>query len=426
MDFDVLFDVAVGLLAVVLIFSLAASAINEFFADNILNLRGKMLAKAIGKLLEKKPMLAGKSGEVCAEMFCEQADIQRLMNRGRLPSAIEPRRYAVTVLKLLGEREALQSAAKVEIEDLRNGALSLLGPQIGSATEQQVKDAINRIADGTASFVDTVDLRIDALESEFNEAMDRVSGWYLRRTKIALFAIGLFLAAGANVDFLGHAHRTISDANARKQAETYALMLGESEFQRRVAAMLDEAVDTPATAPTTASSADIMREKSVGDVEVTEASVSSTDAVVRPDETVGDDQVAPTPARASNAADSDLQTVLEREVMLLAGDLSRLGLQVGWACEANQPVSAIETPAWLNGILGTREIPSTDRLAWIGCGDGKGLGITVGQVLGWLIIGLSVTLGAQFWFDLFQRLVRLRTAGLTSGAAVKAAERPVD
>jgi hypothetical protein len=24
------------------------------------------------------------------------------------------------------------------------------------------------------------------------------------------------------------------------------------------------------------------------------------------------------------------------------------------------------------------------------------------QILGWLIIGLSVTLGEQFWFDLFQ------------------------
>jgi hypothetical protein len=70
--------------------------------------------------------------------------------------------------------------------------------------------------------------------------MDRVSGWYLRRTKLTLFALGLFLAIGANVDFLGYAQRMISDAQARQQAATYALMLGDERFQTRIGDLLEQ------------------------------------------------------------------------------------------------------------------------------------------------------------------------------------------
>jgi hypothetical protein len=79
----------------VLLFSLAASAINEFIVDNLLNLWGKILAKAICKLLEQKPAFVAKAAtenKPCVDLFCQQPEIKRLTNRGRLPSAIEPRR----------------------------------------------------------------------------------------------------------------------------------------------------------------------------------------------------------------------------------------------------------------------------------------------------------------------------------------------
>jgi hypothetical protein len=353
MEFNVLFDVAVSVLAVVLMFSLAASAINEIIADNLTNLRGHMLAKAIGKLLETKPAMAGRSAEECARAFFAHPDLKPLMNRGRLPSAIEPRRFAVTALELFGEREALEAEARRTIEGLRDQALALVGPAAGGATEAEIRRAIERIASGSASLLDKLDLRVDALEREFNEAMDRVSGWYLRRTKIMLFLIGLFLAVGANVDILRYADRMVAEAAARERAATFAQILGEDEARARIGALID-----------------------------------------RP---VADGAAPEAPA---------IERALADELGALAEGLTELGVPFGWEC---------------------RDLPAgATALERIGCGDGAGLALPAATtVIGWLIIGMSVTLGAQFWFDLFQRLVRLRTAGLTGGAAVQAARRPV-
>jgi hypothetical protein len=355
MEFNVLFDVAVSVLAVVLMFSLAASAINEIIADNLINLRGQMLAKAVGKLLETKPAMAGRSAEECARAFFAHPDLKPLMNRGRLPSAIEPRRYAVTALKLFGEREALEADARRTIEGLRDQALALVGPAAGGATEAEIRRAIERIAGGSASLLDKLDLRVDALEREFNEAMDRVSGWYLRRTKVMLFLIGLFLAVGANVDILRYADRMVAEAAARERAATFAQLLGEDEARARIGALIER--------PTEADG--------------------------------GAAAVAPAIERA-----------LADELRALADGLTELGVPFGWECRDLSADAAV--------------------IERVGCGDDAGLALpAVTTVIGWLIIGMSVTLGAQFWFDLFQRMVRLRTAGLTGGAAVQASRRPV-
>jgi hypothetical protein len=359
MEFNVLFDVAVSVLAVVLMFSLAASAINEIIADNLTNLRGRMLAKAVGKLLETKPAMAGRSAEDCARAFFAHPDLKPLMNRGRLPSAIEPRRYAVTALKLFGEREALETETRRSIEALRDQALALVGPAAGGPTEAEIRRAIERIAGGSASLLDKLDLRVDALEREFNEAMDRVSGWYLRRTKITLFLIGLILAVGANVDILRYADRMVAEAAARERAATFAQILGEEAARARIGALLD-----------------------------------------RPESADGSAD------RGAEAEAPPIERALADELGALAEGLTELGVPFGWEC---------------------RDLPAgAAPFELIGCGDGDGLALpTAPTVIGWLIIGMSVTLGAQFWFDLFQRLVRLRTAGLTGGAAVQAARRPV-
>ena len=47
-----------------------------------------------------------------------------------------------------------------------------------------------------------VEGRLQELEDEFNQTMDRVSGWYARQAKMTLFLIGLFLAIGATIDLI--------------------------------------------------------------------------------------------------------------------------------------------------------------------------------------------------------------------------------
>ena len=67
-----------------------------------------------------------------------------------------------------------------------------------------------------------------SLEAWFDDGMDRVSGWYKRKTQFVLFAIGLVIAVGLNVDsiaigrtlWISPALRSYSVAAAEQYART--------------------------------------------------------------------------------------------------------------------------------------------------------------------------------------------------------------
>jgi len=67
-----------------------------------------------------------------------------------------------------------------------------------------------------------------ALESWFDDGMDRAAGWYKRKTQFVLFAIGLIIAVGLNVDsiaigrtlWISPALRSYSVAAAEQYART--------------------------------------------------------------------------------------------------------------------------------------------------------------------------------------------------------------
>jgi len=56
-----------------------------------------------------------------------------------------------------------------------------------------------------------------AVATWFNEAMDRVGGWYKRWSQLILFAVGLVVAVVLNADSLNVATRLWSDASLRDQ-----------------------------------------------------------------------------------------------------------------------------------------------------------------------------------------------------------------
>lgn len=67
------------------------------------------------------------------------------------------------------------------------------------------------------------------IEAWFDSAMDRVSGWYKRRTQIILFFMGFTLAVALNVDSLTVAKQLSHDTNLRKALVAQAEVLSKSE-----------------------------------------------------------------------------------------------------------------------------------------------------------------------------------------------------
>lgn len=204
MNFGVMVDVCLGVMSVMILFTLAATAINEMIADNILNMRGKSLHDAIvGLARQHVPNDANRSTKAAevVKAFYEQPTIQALMEtrswvkwpiaswlsvvKGgyRPPSAIEP---------------------------------VVFGPAFRAALDPS-DPAVTA----------------EALQQEFTLVMDRASGWYVRKVKTSLFFIGLFLAIGANVDLLRYAQDLADDASLQHRTDAAVAMITALETNAR-------------------------------------------------------------------------------------------------------------------------------------------------------------------------------------------------
>ncbi len=69
---------------------------------------------------------------------------------------------------------------------------------------------------------DDADKLLKSVEDWYNSAMDRVSGWYKRRTQAITFMLGIILAIGANADCIGYTKRLSTDASLRQSVVAYA------------------------------------------------------------------------------------------------------------------------------------------------------------------------------------------------------------
>lgn len=300
MNFGVFIDIAAGVLAVMIVFSLAASAIGEMISEYILRLRCTMLAKGVRNLLGaghfdavavafKTAHAPGTPPDRDAVLdwgvkaFFADPQIDALMDGTRKPSAITPERYALALQALVGAANAPDRAG---------------------------------------------------LAAEFAETMDRASGWYARRMKLVLFAIGLVLAGGANIDLLGYANRLAAETQVRDRATAYATVVAGR---------------------------------------------------------------APTPVDAA-ADDAVVPAQVVAEVSGLATALDALDARIGWTCTAQAARPVVEPGTWF-------------------CAPGTGFEVPpFSRIIGWLLIASGVTLGAEFWFGLFRKLVGLRTSGRLKAA----------
>lgn len=115
---------------------------------------------------------------------------------GNLPSYIPATNFALTVLSLRNSYSQAQKQLPKNVQD----ALTAFEMKAG----------------------DRVDVLQQEVETWFNGAMDRVSGWYKRRTQWVLFGLGLAVAIGVNADAIHIARRLATDSNFRQSVARMA------------------------------------------------------------------------------------------------------------------------------------------------------------------------------------------------------------
>jgi hypothetical protein len=203
-------DVALGLIFLFVLLSLICSTINEMIAG-ILSWRARFLEEGIRSMLAGSADLGSVDGligqlaahpliqgKVATPTTGEPKGLRGRMARLR-QKVSKPRVFPSYLNKKTFSLVFLDTFAQPELDDSRD----VLRRARGYVEELGERSPVRRVL---ISFLDKADGDVDrfreSLESWYDLTMNRVSGWYKRRTQFALIVIATIVTLLANADTL--------------------------------------------------------------------------------------------------------------------------------------------------------------------------------------------------------------------------------
>jgi hypothetical protein len=162
------------------------SAINELIAG-LLRLRARNLEEGIARLLTDEQLKERLFAHPLVKTLGQPG--RTLADTGRKPSYLPANKFALALLDLVAP------------------AATTGGGKADEPTRAQVQQAIDTLPDDLRRSLTLLwrqatgdlDQFRTQIEAWFNDAMERVSGWYRRRTRVILVVIGLGVAVVLNV-----------------------------------------------------------------------------------------------------------------------------------------------------------------------------------------------------------------------------------
>jgi molecular chaperone GrpE (heat shock protein) len=272
-------EVIIGLALIYLLLSMMCSALNEWLAG-ILQLRSTTLRDGIMKLLNDP------NGEALAKHFFAHPLIRGLAtSAGGFPSYISARTFARVLIDLVAPADgqqpdlrAIYTAARAKIAELAGrddelGRVLLILINEAGVDPQRLEESakmlqqleqtrlglldfvaragneiaqieyaattLEKLAELEATLKQTEEaanaklLQAQAnVETYFNEAMERLSGWYKRRVQVIIFGLALVVSLLLNVDTLAIASDLATDPARR--AALVAVAEGVQPLPERV------------------------------------------------------------------------------------------------------------------------------------------------------------------------------------------------
>jgi len=239
---NVALDVVIGLVFIFLLYSLLASIIQEIFA-RLFSMRARTLMSGIRRMLEDDKC---KSEYTLVNFFSERINdiiylvhpfkdskflkefykdpnIKYLGENGvnSKPSYITPERFSKTLIHMF--RKQGYNPSMNQYQEIRNNLAnnSFDRFQVGEDT----KNVMMRMLEDANQDVERFKIE---LESWFNDMMDRVSGWYKKKTQFNLFVIGFIIAVSFNVDTIAIVKLLAKDEAARSSMVQLAISKYES------------------------------------------------------------------------------------------------------------------------------------------------------------------------------------------------------
>jgi hypothetical protein len=180
-------EVAIGMALLYLLMAVFCTVTNEWIAG-LLSTRATMLARGLKQMLDCQPahVTAQNTNPVTMiEKFYSHPLITGLMDKGKNPSYMPARSFASVVMDLVTP----QHPGSITFEQLESG--------INALPEGDVKRTLLALIQNANHDLDQAQ---KAIEGWFNDTMDRVSGWYKRRTQLWILLLAALITIGLNAD----------------------------------------------------------------------------------------------------------------------------------------------------------------------------------------------------------------------------------
>jgi hypothetical protein len=188
-------DVITGLIFVYLLLAIMCTTINEWLAG-IMKARSSNLASGIKQLLDAQPDASGNTNAFLQE-FYKHPLISSMLTPGKSgadghPNYLPARTFATAVMDIA--TPSRQGA--ITYKDLQDGLTALPDGDVKTALLALIQNAHGDLGQAQKN-----------IESWFDDTMDRVSGWYKRRTQQITVVIAIVLTLAANADTVAIARK---------------------------------------------------------------------------------------------------------------------------------------------------------------------------------------------------------------------------
>jgi hypothetical protein len=361
---SVVLDIVIGLIFIYLLYSLMATIIQEIIASYF-GFRAKILERAIFRMLEDENKFNTKFKSI---MY-----LFKKSGNGGKANSISYEYYKHPLILFLGESDSRGKPAYINKETFSKVIVDLLrgkdvkpGDDISpliqkSLDENRTNWGQSNISEQTLIYLKSIwaDANGDVLkfrrhlEDWFDETMDRASGWYKKHIQFILFFIGLAIAIVFNVDTIKIVNKLEKDPKLREQIVQQA----------------DAFVKDHPNLDTELMQQQIDYKKAV-------AVNMKNDSAINKNSVVGyaKDSVELAKYQFLKAR---RDTLMNRAESIMKNDINNVHQVLGLE--------------WDNYEYGHSLILSLLK-----------------SLLGWVITALALSLGAPFWFDLLNKLMKLR------------------
>jgi len=360
----IVLDIVIGLIFIYLLYSLLATIIQELLA-NKLCFRAKLLERAIIRMLEDGNEFDRRCGSGSA--------LFKKTGNGEAIKSPSGQFYNHPLIKFLAEDKYRSKPSYITKETFSKVIVDLLrGDHVKpednipalirtSLDEGKLAWGNVQISEETLKYLQSI--WIDAqeevepfksiLENWFDETMERCTGWYQKHTQVILLSIGFFIAVIFNVDTLKIVDKLENDPKLRNEIVQQAAAFNKAHPNLDIE-MTNELVNN---------------KKQLEIIVPFKTDSTNRQTVLK--------QSDSTTIAKYNALKAREKELTNKADSIIKGDINKV-----------------------NGIIGMGLGSYSCK-----CGD---WGSLFSSVLGWLITALALSLGAPFWFDLLNKLMKLR------------------